>query len=113
MTTRRSDGDRKRENTRKDPRYSSQNRYFHRYRLVQRQNYEKLRGKSIRGGLTAPKHRFSGLFFDLLALPGQNPKKNQEFEQGVPGYGPQVIAWQWLSLAAFAIHTARGPSPEP
>ena len=34
-------------------------------------------------------------------------------EQGVPGYGPQVIAWQWSSLAAFAILTARGPSPEP
>ena len=72
-----------------------------------------MRGKSIRGGLTAPKPRFFRHFFDFLALPGQNPKKNQEFEQGVAGYGPQVIARHWPPLAAFAILTAGGPSPEP
>ena len=40
-------------------------------------------------------------------------RKNESVEQGVPGYGPQVIAWQWPSLAAKVILTARGPSPEP
>ena len=40
-------------------------------------------------------------------------KRNENAEQGVAGYGPQVIAWRWPPLAALAILTARGPSPEP
>ena len=40
-------------------------------------------------------------------------RKNESVEQGVAGYGPQVIAWRWPPLAALAILTARGPSPEP
>ena len=55
----------------------------------------KLRGKSTRGGLTAPK-----------------PRKNEEFEQGVAGYDPQVIAWHRPSHAATLSSTARGSSPE-
>ena len=40
-------------------------------------------------------------------------RKNESIEQGVAGYGPQAAAMQWLFLAALAILTARGPSPEP
>ena len=40
-------------------------------------------------------------------------RKNESVEQGVAGYGPQAAAMRWLFLAALAILTARGPSPEP
>ena len=72
----------------------------------------KMRAKPIRGGLTAPKPRFSGHFSDFLALPGQNSKKNQEFEQGSAGYDPQVVAMHTLPLAARLSGTARGSAPE-
>ena len=80
---------------------------------MRRQNYEKLRGKSIRGDLTAPKPRYFGSIFDFLALQTENPKKNEDFEQWVAGYDPQVIAWHRLPLAAILSGTARGSSPEP
>ena len=59
--------------------------------------------------------RFLGLFFGFPRLQAQKRLKNEEnsVQQGVPGYGPQVIAWRWLPLAAFVILTAGGPSPEP
>jgi len=34
-------------------------------------------------------------------------------EQGVPGYGPQVVAMQSPSHATIVYRIARGPSPEP
>ena len=40
-------------------------------------------------------------------------KRYENAEQGVPGYGPQVIAWRWPPLAELVILTARGPLPEP
>ena len=59
--------------------------------------------------------RFLGLFFDFPRLQREKRLKNEEIsvQQGVPGYGPQVIAWQWPSLDAKVILTACGPSPEP
>ena len=36
-----------------------------------------------------------------------------EFQQGVPGYGPQVVAMQSLFLATIVYRIDRGPSPEP
>ena len=42
----------------------------------------------------------------------KNPKWKM-IQQGVPGYGPQVIARPWPPLAAFDILTAGWPSPEP
>jgi hypothetical protein len=89
------------------------NRLFSHYRPPRRLNYENLRGKSIRGGLTAPKPLFSGPIFDYLALQAKNPKKNEEFEQWVAGYDPQLVAWQRPPLASFLSGTARGSSPEP
>ena len=56
------------------------------------------------------------IFRPIFVFPGpggMNFEKNEGIEQGVAGYGPQVIAWRWPPLAAFAILTARGPSPEP
>ena len=35
-------------------------------------------------------------------------RKNESVEQGVAGYGPQVIAWRWPPLVAFVILTAVG-----
>ena len=72
-----------------------------------------MRGKSIRGGLTAQNPRFFSPFFDFLALPAQNPKKIEEFEQWVAGYDPQVVAMHTPPLAATLSSTARGSSPEP
>lgn len=40
-------------------------------------------------------------------------KRNENAEQGVAGYDPQVVAMRWLSLATIVILTARGSSPEP
>ena len=76
------------------------------------ENYEKLRGKSTRGGLTAQKPRYFGYIFDFSAFQAAKPRKNEEFEQGVAGYDPQVIAWHRPSHAATLSSTARGSSPE-
>ena len=40
-------------------------------------------------------------------------KRNENAEQWVAGYDPQVVAMRWLSLATIVILTARGSSPEP
>ena len=59
---------------------------------------------------------FSAIISIFWGLSGPILQKIGEkfgFEQGVPGYGPQVIAWRWPPLAAIAILTAGGPSPEP
>ena len=37
----------------------------------------------------------------------------KDVQQSVPGYGPQAVAMQWLSLATIVYRMARGPSPEP
>ena len=61
-------------------------------------------------GSTSPKYRFLGLFFDFQRLQTQKRLKNEEnpVEQSVPGYDPQVIAWQWPSLATIVYSNAVG-----
>ena len=39
--------------------------------------------------------------------------KTDSVQQGVPGYGPQVVAMQSPSHATIVYRIARGPSPEP
>ena len=72
-----------------------------------------MRGKSVQGGLTAPKPRYLWPIFDFLALQAENQKKIEEFEQWVAGYDPQVVAMHISPLAAILSSTARGSSPEP
>ena len=72
-----------------------------------------MRGKSIRGGLTAPKPRYFVPIFDFSAFQAAKPRKIEEFEQWVAGYDPQVVAMHTLPLAARLSGTARGSSPEP
>ena len=43
----------------------------------------------------------------------RNRDSNVNGQQGVPGYGPQLVAMQSLSLATIVYTNARGPSPEP
>ena len=64
-------------------------------------------------GLYEPKTAIFRPFLRFSRPPGMKSRKNESVEQGVAGYGPQVIAWRWPPLAAFAILTAGGPSPEP
>ena len=64
-------------------------------------------------GLYEPENPIFRPFLRFSRPPGMKFRKNESIEQGVAGYGPQVIAWHWPPLAALAILTARGPSPEP
>ena len=64
-------------------------------------------------GLYEPENANFRPFLRFSRSKGMKSRKNESIEQGVPGYGPQVIAWRWPPLAAFVILTARGPSPEP
>ena len=64
-------------------------------------------------GLYEPENAIFRPFLRFSRPPGMKSRKNEGVEQGVAGYGPQVIARHWPPLAAFAILTARGPSPEP
>ena len=59
--------------------------------------------------------RFLGLFFDFPRLQREKRQRNEEYsvQQGVPGYGPQLVAMRSLSLATIVYLIARGPSPEP
>ena len=64
-------------------------------------------------GLYEPENAIFRLFLRFSRPPDMKSRKNESVEQGVPGYGPQLVAMRWLFLAALAILTARGPSPEP
>ena len=78
--------------------------------------FPKIMQKYRENGPYGPKTAIFRPFFRFSGLPGPNLRKIDEkfgFEQGVPGYGPQVIAWRWPPHAAFVILTAGGPSPEP
>lgn len=78
--------------------------------------FPKITQKYRENGPYGPKSAVFRPFFLFLGLSGPILRKIGEkfgFEQGVPGYGPQVIAWRWPPLATIAILTAGGPSPEP
>ena len=78
--------------------------------------FPKITQKYRENGPYGPKTAIFRPFFRFFGLSGPILRKIGEkfgFEQGVPGYGPQVIAWRWPPLATIAILTAGGPSPEP
>ena len=58
--------------------------------------------------LSEPSSRRAG-----RAFTGDRPGKTNSVQQGVPGYGPQVVAMQSPSHATIVYRIARGPSPEP
>ena len=64
-------------------------------------------------GLYEPENTIFRPFLRFSRPPGLKFRKNESVEQAVAGYDPQVVAMQWLFLAAWAILTACGPSPEP
>ena len=69
----------------------------------------KMRGKSEKEGLTAQNLRFPSPIFDYSALQPPKPQRNEDFEQSVPGYGPQLVVMRWPPHATIVILYACGP----
>ena len=90
-------------------RYASQNRYFSLSKPPRRQNYDENAREIRKEGLTAQNLRFPSPIFDYSALQPPKPQRNEDFEQSVPGYGPQLLALRWPPHATIAILYACGP----